>query len=185
MSKRLIMFFGALFLIAYPAYAQQFKIPKGAFRVAVDVSGKDEIANKIQSYINRELRRLPDVTVVESKPLYSLSIVAIATGGYPLTSYAISLVVNERYSGETWFLKLLAKDNKNVKLPESIYEYLDKATKDLVTFEHHELLLVPMDSLRERCEGIVATFDTKFLEPRRIVLQEYLDQKRERGKQNR
>src|SRR5215467_1700638 len=86
-----------LALIALCSASVNAQQNKWTSRVSVDVSAKDEIKNEIISYAGRELRSLGDIVIVESKPNYRISIVAITTHNQANqeTGYALSVTATE------------------------------------------------------------------------------------------
>jgi len=125
-------------------------------RVKVIVSAKENIKSSLTSYLNRELRSLNDVELVETDPEWELNVLAVelkTTGGYKsgvaLSVVIISPFINQMLSG---FFQ------------EQFEDAGLKMTSDLYLYPDHWLNVGPADKLQDLCKDVIATFDTKHLE---------------------
>jgi hypothetical protein len=130
-------------------------------RVMVAVTGPDELKANISSYINRELRDIKDVDVVDELPDFTISIVGLETSG--VRGYAMSLLVEEDLP--EWIRSVL-KHNTCGLIPSKDIDGL-RLYKGI---DDHQLLVGPFSELRATCTSIVSRFDTNSLEPRRKLL---------------
>jgi len=129
------------------------------FRVRVEVSGDANIKPLVTSYINRELRTLNDVKIMDNDPGWLLSIVAIETytkGGDKI-GVALSVVVLKLVTS------LFAK-----KIPLALVGMVP----ELYLFHTHILYTDSTNNLQRTCKRIVADFDSEQLETARRVLRE-------------
>jgi hypothetical protein len=133
-------------------------------RVKLAVAAPDSIKDSVTSYFHRELRALSDVRLVNDKPDWEISVVALeirSTRGYR-GGIAISTVVLPRFNNEAmthWF----RREAKNVALAQ---------TSNLWYRPRHYLQMDASDRLQIMCKEIVADFDTKYLEPSRRKFRE-------------
>lgn len=137
-------------LCSISALAQQQHQDKPTYRVAVIMEAKDEIKNEITSYINRELRSLGDIVIVDedSDPEYKISLVVLSTRA----GYAGSVNVTAPFT----------KSRANQQIPD---ECPNKETKAFLTswmtrmenMLHHSLLTAP--DLRTLCSDVVTSID--------------------------
>ena len=116
-------------------------------RVQVLVSS-DNMKNTIESFMNRELRSLGDVEISYSEPQWTINVVhlKLAVNGM-FTGHALSVVAT----------KAIASQSTN------------KYAAPIDALVHHVLCIGGTDDLRERCQMIVAGFDSSELEPYRQV----------------
>lgn len=167
MNKLLILF---IFLTSatIQAHAQQSK----QIRVSVNVSADTVIKSQFSSKINSALRRLGDVTVVETDPLYEIHIVALTntTGRAQLAGYTVSIVVIEHGISKDTIHGLIDSMTGNVK--EVLKGICVKGS-----FVHHSVLTGP-DDLEEIAQRTVADIDVGPLENQRKFLQQVEDMKK-------
>ena len=165
--NRILSLLATIFILSSTsvATAQESELPK--FRVKVFVSADENIEGKIKSYINRELRSLGDVELVDDDSEFELEIVAIEqmTESGNKVGIVLSTVISTKY--DNWYLLTL--------VPASKKEELDKQTANLYFFPDHWVKTGPTRSLRKLCNEIVADFDTKHLENIRKLERQYLD----------
>lgn len=133
------------------------------FRVQVGVTADENIKGLITSYINRELRSLRDVEIVDKDPRWLLEVIAVeisTKGGYK-SGVALSIVVLEKFDNS--YLKSLMRETYEKDLVVLL-------TSNLYAVLNHWLRVGSHDDLRSICDGIVADFDTKHLEESRRSL---------------
>src|SRR4051812_44994312 len=92
--KARFLIFGIL-LISGPFSNAEDKRYRPSIRVAVDVSGRSGLDAIIKSYLTREFRRLDDVIITDTNPLYRIGCVAMKNynHGGQFTVYPLSFVV--------------------------------------------------------------------------------------------
>ena len=161
--KRLLIFLIAVIAFTLGVTATSQHPAEHRFRVQVAVTADENIKGLITSYINRELRSLRDVEIVDKDPRWLLAVVAMEVstkGGYK-PGVALSIVVLEKFDNS--FLKSFVHEIDKQDLAVLL-------TSDLYAVPNHWLRVGSHDDLRSICDGIVADFDTKHLEESRRVL---------------
>lgn len=122
-------------------FAQE--LSEKTFAVKVIIEADKNISSEIESYIKRELRSLGDVKIVEAEEDCALSIIVIDWQ----TGIAFSFA----------FLAVLRRD-----LYPEIKDTIEK--ENVYLLGNLGLRTGSPEDLRKICEGIVAEFDTEFLE---------------------
>jgi len=128
-------------------------------KVKLSVSASDSIKSSVTSCLNRELRTLTDLRLVDEKPDWELSVLALdvqSTRGYR-GGIAISTVILARFQNEKMRL-LFRPAEKALGLAQ---------TSNLWEYPSHSLNMDASDRLQIMCKQIVADFDTKHLEKSR------------------
>lgn len=166
------------FILLYPFTCFATGLPPFSARVSVVVSADNNIKPKVESYIDRELRSLGDVVVTDDNPDWILNIVALESktkGGYE-SGVVLSVVALKSFDKEAVMSTVSAR-NKG---------WVSDAISNLHEFSSHSLRIGAPEELRSICSGIVADFDTKFLQPQRKYWQTVIDdcQKTVRPKKN-
>lgn len=125
-------------------------------KVAVDIHGDASLTDEVSSYILRELRSIPDVSVVKDNADYTLSIKArkMSTDGVIIIASALN-----HFDDEAFFKALGAKVED--ELPSVVYAM----TEDLVTY--HGTIVSWGPNVKVNCVQIVAKFDSGLLEDAR------------------
>lgn len=134
-----------------------FAAPK--FTVSVFVSG--DSTNEISSFLTRELRDLPDVTVADrGEAIYQISVasIQITVDGKP-NACALSILTTSRMDPDAW--GLIVSTNE-LSIVQSV-------AKDLCTLEAQEVKVLPTANLKSTCQSIVADFDRSILERQRKI----------------
>jgi len=153
----------------------KLEAPKFSARVQVDLQCGDEIMRSdMSSYINRELRSLGDVTVVDTEPQWTLHIIAYemkTKGGQP-TGVAVSLVVTS--SGKQ-FAEDVADVLKRAGAAETTIKLVTEDISSMVRYGDHLLQTGLRSGLKGICESNVSTFDSRTLEPARKFSQRRQD----------
>jgi hypothetical protein len=146
-----------------PIYGQQ------TYRINLEISADEKIQSKVESFVARELRSLGDVAQTSEYADYQISVVALIlhTLSGQETGIAISVCINQSfYNG---FLSHLFKDD--------VRSLGMQSTEGTVYFVSHWLRSGGTDDLQSICTGIVADFDSQFLQPRRKQDQKMNDMK--------
>lgn len=155
---------------------------KFSCRIAVEVEAKGQLQEQVSSYVNRELRGLGDVLLVEDKPTIRVKILAIkntsADSGQHL-GYTLSLVVTRLLDIES--LKTIIAGQVKKDDFSLIENYLDER----YTLIEHYLTVGGPNSLKNLCEEIVTQLDVSAIEierkdwqKRQEAIQKYLDQQK-------
>ena len=134
-------------------------LPKFNARVEVAVSAEKEIRGLVISFINRELRSLGDVELVQYNPELVLSILAMeakARNNYPL-GVVLSVVILKKFNPKTLSLIVAEEYKKTASIMMS----------DLYYYRDHWLRVGSTDDLKDLCSEIVADFDAQYLEESR------------------
>lgn len=137
--------------------------PKFKAKIKVSVTAEDTISGIVISYINRELRSLTDVELVDIDPKWEIKILAIesfTSGGYE-SGIIISAVI--LYCNENYVLKYTA--------PNSCKDHLNEFLKPHYAFESNLVIVGPPEDLKKLCSKIVAEFDINYLEKARKIHQ--------------
>ena len=159
------------------AVAQQVNVQDSfsKFHVSVKIDKTEDTSKRIQSYITRELRQLPDVQVVYSKPEWELNIIAgtLKIDKY-VYGYVISVIMVKAFDSniitnlnpckEKQWINNQWVNNIEALFSNKIYE-----------LGNHLLFWGPLKSLKDQCKEIVAIFDTKHLARERKARQSILD----------
>lgn len=173
-ARMLILLAGTM--SALPLAGQE----KFSARIRVDVGGDKDLNPLVTSYIGRELRSLPGVTVAEDEYQYEIKVIVQqdVTGsgvvlGYSM-AYVVMQVVTERWAGS-------AVEAAGVKDPKSkLRQSLARSLSGAVFLDTFKLVGGPADSLQQICKELVAELDGNQLERDRREFQRRLDAKKPR-----
>jgi hypothetical protein len=116
------------------------------FRVALKVSGDSMIASEIESHLKQDLGLLRDVELTDTKPDYTIDIIALEIESKAQISMGIAF---------TWL---------TLYHPKGFFE-------DCSLIEDYRLLTVEREDLQGTCQKLVDRFDARSLEPHRKVFQ--------------
>lgn len=133
-------------------------------KVQLTVQCKDEkVKAEVASFIQRELRSLKDVAIVDEGGRHEIDImvVEIRTRGEVTAGYGVSVLVTSRFPAKEYFKLPI------FHLTEADRVKVEQGTKDLVTIELQHLLSCAKEDLRKVCEQTVVSIDMKVLEPAR------------------
>jgi hypothetical protein len=160
-------FLGGIFgvaLLSLTVQAEDISSFRFSAKVKVRVSANENIKGSVGSYINRELRSLNDVELVDSNPEWEINVLAMETktvSGYK-SGFVLSTVIINRFDNQM----LLAA------LPQNYKEAASKMTSSLWWYPDHWVITGSTDDLHKLCKEIVADFDTKHLEESRKSFRE-------------
>ncbi|MCP4339451.1 MAG: hypothetical protein GY799_11325 [Desulfobulbaceae bacterium] len=150
---------GSLCLLAvlnFAVYAADISTWKQPIRnVTVKVSAPEDIRDSVNSYLNRELRSLGDVELVDNGE-WEISVVAMevkATGGGK-RGVALSTVIIQHFDPQ--FFQIMFQ-------PKYI-EIGIKEMSDLSYPPEQWLMVGRRNELQQLCQEIIIDFDTKILE---------------------
>ena len=129
------------------------KLRKFEFRISVDVSGRDVMHDRIQSYLSREFRKLGDVVVTEDEALFSLSVIALAPK--MSDSRELGYAIAYKFSRLPTAIRGYASVVQTDVIRDFLLNALD-VQEEVLTFK---LLFGPKDNLEDACKDIVAGID--------------------------
>lgn len=135
--------------------------PSSRFQVGVEVSASDPLKGRLESFVTRELRSLNDVSIELDPTHYVIQLVALEThtNVYNDTGIAISIVILEPFHNDLiWPIDSINDHEK---------EYINSITSDLDYVYAHWLRSGSLSELRSIAEGIVADFDSQYLQANR------------------
>jgi len=159
---------------------------KPNIKVRLSISADEDIKQKTESYLSRELRSLGDVTVVEKGGDCKLNIIVIDRVCLSISvTYENPSIPYIFIVAETLSKSLLEQLTSHPDHPESKFkqEVKQKIIMDSITglvsvLENDGLLLSPktwlytgsLDNLRSRCEEIIVDFDSNYLKEKRKAI---------------
>lgn len=135
------------------------------FEIKVDISADPAIKTLIRSYLNRELRALGDVELVDMNTdggypsSWVISIISArieSFGSYP-ASVLLSVVITERYPNAA-IVSMLPAESKQLG---------DEITSNLYLARDHWVRSGLQENLQQICSKIAADFDILYLEKER------------------
>ena len=157
--NRFFTLIAIILLVTAISSAKAQYIPKFKARIEVSVTADENIRGMVASYINRELRSLHDIELVDHDPEWVLQILVAepsTKGGYK-AGIVLSVIILPKFSNQ--FLASV--------LPDSYKEVVSKMTSNLYHYPDHWLLTGSIEDLKELCNSVVADFDTKYIEESR------------------
>jgi len=150
---------GILAILSMAVHAAEPANAQFSARVRLSVSATDGIKNAVTSCLNRELRALNDVYLVDDKPDWELNVLALevrATRGYR-GGIAISTVILTRFENEKMATLFQPADK-----PRGLAQ-----TANLWEYPSHSLNIDASDRLDVMCKQIITDFDSGHLAKRR------------------
>ena len=129
------------------------------FQINVNISADPAIKTLVTSYLNRELRALGDVELVDMNADWSISIICAQVGevgGRP-SSILLSVVITERYPNAA-IVSMLPAESKQLG---------DEITSNLYLARDHWVRSGSQESLQQICSRIAADLDVLYLEKER------------------
>ena len=142
---RRVFLFVLLGLISSSAAFGQAASP-ARFLVAVKTSGDSAVASEIEGCIKQELASLDNVVISDTKPDYTINVIAMEIVNKEKVSMGIAV---------TWL---------SLYHPKGFFE-------DCNLIEDYRLLTFDKEEIRSNCRHLVARFNTKSLEPHRKVFE--------------
>jgi hypothetical protein len=156
---------GLFVLVISQSQAADTNIQRYSTEVQANVNADENIKAPISSYLNRELRSLNDVSIVESNPEWIIDITASEltySSGQKTGAVAISIVITSPYRNKA-LSSMLQPNYKDFGL---------RLTSNLVHFYSHWLFLGSTDDLQMISKRIVTSFDTQILEDQRKLFRQ-------------
>ena len=156
---------------------------KPNIKVRLSISADEDIKQKTESYLSRELRSLGDVTVVEKGGDCKLNIIVIdrvclsISVTYENPSIPYIFVLAETLS-KSLLEQLTSHPESKFKQEVKQEIIMDNITSLVSVLENDGLLLSPktwlytgsLDNLRSRCEEIIVDFDSNYLKEKRKAI---------------
>ena len=152
---KICLFFSLIALACSAAGQERSKLKS---KIQVLVSADENIQSEITSFIDRELRELGDVTIVDDKPNWEIRILALEPqfqDGRRAPGLSISVVILYHYNNDVAYDTLF--DERHAQLAKEM-------TRGLVLCADHKLLIAPAGELKQACQKIVAVFDSEHLD---------------------
>jgi hypothetical protein len=169
--NRILSFLATILIFSSTSVATVQESQQHKLRVKVTFSADENIEGKVKSYINRELRDLGDVELVDYYPELELDIVAIEQTKKSDNKVGIVLSMVVISTFDNWYLLTV--------VPASKKENADKATNNLDHFFDHWVMTGSTEDLRKLCNGIIADLDTEYLENMRKLRRQYIEKLQE------
>jgi hypothetical protein len=146
------------------------------FRVSVDVSAEPNLQQALSSYLLRELRSLPNVVIVDSKPTWSLHVVSFETRSVSnvRTGYAVAVAITKPESVESVrpILDMCCSPPGQFHISDDSWHKAKSIFEDKESLVTLWLRTFGESQVNEGCSRIVAQFDSTYLEPLRRSDQE-------------
>lgn len=143
-----------IIVLSVAAYAADTNNSRFTSRVKVTVSSNDNIQDIVKSYLNRELRSLNDVELVDTDPDWEIEVLAMelktSSGNKP--GVVLSTVLSLYY-------------DKQVVINLIKPMYIDTLPPNGLQVTHYHWLNVDSkDNLQNMCNKMIAEFDSQYLE---------------------
>lgn len=161
--KKLCFPIGTVFFIAVSLLLNSVANPQEtqpfSARVMVDITAPQNIKGTVTSYINRELRDIGDIEIVDDNEEWLLEIIVLEfnTISGSKIGYTFSTVILQKFNN--LYLERL--------IQEMWEEHVKMLTSNLYYCPRHSLQTSSTEDVRTTCNGIVAEFDTECLEAKR------------------
>lgn len=125
-------------------------------RVKITVGSSDKIKDSVRSYLNRELRSLNDVELVDTDPEWEIDVIAmeLKTTSGRTPGVVLSIVIGLYYD---------KAEMANIIKPLYADSFLQKPNGLQVAY-WHLLQVDSADNLQKMCKEFIATFDSQYLE---------------------
>ena len=138
-------------------------------RVRISVIAAEKVSGLISSFMAIDLRQLGDVVITDKDPEWHLAVtgVELHTGG-KRTGVAISTVIMEPVR-ETVIRSIITVLEKEGSMPAALQVL---KSKQLVEVKSSWLRADADTAMRQLCRGIIADFDTQYLQPERKNFQQ-------------
>jgi hypothetical protein len=146
----------------------------GKYRIAVEVSGHESIRTEARSYLERELRSLGDVALVEIAPDFIVRVASMeltSEGGSEL-----GFVFGYEFASVYQFNLAPFIDSK-------LKPDLARILGDIIKAKAEQTQLVGVNvntTISGACSKIILTFDTHVLAPNRKLVQELVEREQNR-----
>lgn len=151
----------ALAVLTVSGYAAETGDPGLSARVRLAVAAPDSIKAALIGHLNKALRSLDRVELVDQAPEFEINVVALeirSTRGYR-GGVAISTVILSRFQNEA-----MSRRDSN--------DPVQAQMSRLWFYPGHDLQVDALDRLEIMCKQIVTNFDTNHLEKNRRTIRE-------------
>jgi len=152
----------ALMLVGVYAQPLCSQSPTGipfSARVAVIVSGDEDLRPIVSSYFDRELLSLPGVTVVDSMANWEIHVVAVRTQNQANRETGVAMAVAVLAPFDTSVFRTFAS-----VIPKRAIPAVQRLTADLVDFDDLHVTVSSREDLSLACREVVAKFDANYVE---------------------
>ncbi len=146
--------FAIIVVLSFEAHAADTNNARFTSRVKVTVSSNDNIKDTVSSYLNRELRALNDVELVDTDPEWVIDVMAmeLKTSSGRKPGVVLSTVISLYYDKQ-----------EVINLVKPMY--IDTLPRHGLQISYwHWLEVDSTDNLQSICKKMVAEFDTQYLE---------------------
>ncbi len=156
-----------IFLWFFPAVCFAQDLQPFSARVRLDISGDENLKNRVLSFVSHGLSSLGDVVLTDNKYKWIIEIVAIEvfTKGGSKVGVALSLAVLEVFDN-TLILPYI---------PDVIQQFVSLYTPHFHKFIDHQLKVDSLEGLQRMCNNFVADFDSRVLKAEREDHQREID----------
>lgn len=138
-------------------------------RVSVEVSGNDDLRELLLSYIGRELRSLPGVTVVDTKAIWEIHVVAVRTENEAGHKTGVAMAIAVEAPFDTTTLRSAFEVSK-ISISKRALALAQRLNANLMEIRDLRVVVSSDEDLNVACRELVARFDTEQLEPFRRTL---------------
>ena len=169
MSFRLLITMSVYVFIVAPTYGDPRQRP--VVRISLEVSASPELKGIITSYLARELRKIDDVIVSDTRPLFRIGCVAMKNynqAGYPV-GYTLSFATTNTMPGT--LTGLIAKSKLS---PEDAQTVLSLNSNRGVLV-YHFVQVCGTNELQSVCRQVVTQMDGELIESARQFAQTYAE----------
>lgn len=148
---------------------------KYSTKIKINISANDKIKGELTSYLTRELRELNDVTIVDKKADWVLEILGIdleTKNGYK-NGFCISVIILKPFGNGDLIVAFL----QDTTIERTQWSNLAKAVYSINTntdvflnaysFCGSWIRTGAPDEMKKVCQGVIADFDSEYLEPER------------------
>jgi len=172
--KRMSILFIILSLLCLPGATTGEEKGKGyEVRVRLSVIAAEKIRRQISSFMATDLRRPGDVVITDSDPDWHLAVTGVELHtADKRTGVAISTVIMAPVR-ETVVRSMITVLEKEGSLPVALQVL---KSKQLVEVKSSWLRADADTAIRKLCGGIIADFDTQYLQPERKNFQQRYQQ---------
>jgi hypothetical protein len=153
----------AFWLLAGLLNAQQpLAAPGLKIRVQVILSVPETITSQISNAMNRELRSLADIELVDNNPTYVIRVMGLpARIGKRISGYALSFLIVEPLVPDAVDGVITANIPMNMRT--ALKSYISGSER----FLSQLMRIIPPDRIQDECREIVATLNAKLFEETR------------------
>jgi hypothetical protein len=162
-----IVVLGAIVALNLSAHAADTHKPRFSVKVKVSLSSDDSIMTSVSSYLNRELRSLGDVELVDNDPEWVIFVLALEIKREARRTNGVAL--------STVFIRSFNNKVLGPLVEPKFKDAVLDLTSNLSYYNNtnHSLNVGATEDLQEMCKEIIAKFDMKCLEESRKIFRQY------------